>query len=345
MEKTAPDRHDLANSLTPEILVPRLGDYLVEKGMITPADLESALREQSDLRNAGVQVLLGELFVRKSLINRDQLDEAVTEQIIQLRAALQETNQQLERRVQERTRELQTALDKLSELSQLKSDFIANISHELRTPLTHIKGYVELLLSGGMGDLSAAQQGAMQIVQRSTERLEQQIEDLIRFSLVSHGEFSIRFAPFNICSLIDTVISRSEPKAVEKSILIVKDYGDEMPQARGDEEKLSWALIQLLDNAIKFTNPDGQVTLSLKVDQGFIEVEVMDTGIGIPEERIGEIFEPFHQLDGSATRRYGGTGLGLALVKQIIDAHGSTIHVFSEVGKGTCFRFVLAVAE
>jgi signal transduction histidine kinase len=342
METFVIDQPAPQKSLTPEILVPRIGDYLVEKGLITAEQLEEALREQGELRKNGENVLLGELLIRLQFIERARLDQAVTEQIMQLRSALQETNQQLERRVQERTQELQNALQKLSELTQLKSNFIANISHELRTPLTHVKGYVELLLSGAMGEMNEQQSNAMQVVQRSTERLETQIEDLIRFSLASRSDFTVKLAPFNASSLIDAVITRLDGKAQDKTITLVKACDEGLPKARGDEEKLSWALSQLVDNAIKFTRPGGQVILAAKPEDGFLELSVTDSGIGIPPERLEAIFEPFHQLDGSATRRYGGTGLGLALVKQILSAHGTAVHVESEVGKGTCFRFVLA---
>jgi signal transduction histidine kinase len=345
METIVTEQPTPPKNLTPEILVPRLGDYLVEKELITTQQLQAALEEQASRRSAGENILLGELLIRMQLIDRSRLDGAVTEQILQLRAALQETNQQLERRVQERTSELQTALDKLSELNQLKSNFIANISHELRTPLTHVKGYVELLLTGAMGDLNEQQMNAMEVVQRSTERLEQQIEDLIRFSLASRGEFTVSLSPINVDRLVDGVVSRLVSKAVDKSISLDKDCAAELPKVRGDQEKLAWALMQLIDNAIKFTPAGGQVVLSMRHQGGFLEVAVTDTGIGIPPERMDEIFEPFHQLDGSATRRYGGTGLGLALVKQILAAHGSMIHVQSEVGKGTCFRFVLAIVD
>jgi signal transduction histidine kinase len=345
MDIIVTEQPEIKKNLTPEVLVPRLGDYLVEKNLITTQQLQEALQDQTNRRHAGENILLGEILVRMQVIDRARLDSAVTEQILQLRTALQETNQQLERRVQERTRELQTALEKLSELNQLKSNFIANISHELRTPLTHIKGYVELLLTGAMGEMNEQQMSAMQVVQRSTERLEQQIEDLIRFSLASRGEFTVSLIPVDVNGLAEQVISRLASKASEKSISLQKDSLADLPKARGDEEKLAWALMQLIDNAIKFTPSGGQVLVSLKREAGFLEIEVSDTGIGIPPERMEEIFEPFHQLDGSATRRYGGTGLGLALVKQILAAHGSAIHVQSEVGVGTCFRFVLAVVD
>ena len=332
-------------SLNPEVLVPRLGDYLVEKGLLSEIDLEAALAHQTEERRRGINVLIGEVLLELGLIDRTTLDAAVTEQIIQLRAALQDTNLQLERRVQQRTQELQNALQKLSELSQLKSNFIANISHELRTPLTHIKGYVELLLTGSMGTLVEPQTKALMVVQRSTERLETQIEDLIRFSLASRGEFTLSFAPFGLKSLVEWIISRSADKACDKCIELSSDIPEGIPLVRGDNEKLSWALMQLVDNAIKFTPDGGLVSLrAIQVDR-FVEIEVQDSGIGIPTLRFDEVFEPFHQLDGSATRRYGGTGLGLALVRQIVEAHGSTIQLESQIGKGTRFHFLLPIVE
>jgi len=325
--------------LTPEILVPRLGDYLVERGTITVGGLENALEHQNRLRAEGKHPLLGEVLLDLGLIDRQALDQAITEQIMQLRAALQETNRQLEQRVQDRTAELQSALNKLSELNQLKSNIVANISHELRTPLTHIKGYLELLITEMMGPLSEDQVSALEVMQRSTERLERQIEDLILFSIASRGEFSLRLAPKSVDALFEAIIKRSQTKALEKRIELRTEVPPEIGHINVDEEKFSWALVQLVDNAIKFTPPEGKVTLVAAPRNGMIRLAVIDTGIGIPEDRMAELFEPFHQLDGSSTRRYGGTGLGLSLVRQIIEAHGSSIHVQSTVGKGSRFEF------
>jgi signal transduction histidine kinase len=345
MDIIVPDPKNPRPPLTPEILVPRIGDHLVEKGLLSEADLHKALQEQANLRDQGANILLGEILVRLGMIDRATLDAAVTEQIILLRAALQETNAQLEKRVQERTQELQNALLKLSELNQLKSNFIANISHELRTPLTHIKGYVELLVSGAMGELNEQQMSSMQVVQRSTERLEQQIEDLIRFSLASRGEFTLQVTPVNLYKLGEQVISRSQNKAKDRQIELINLIPADLSPVKADEEKLSWALLQLLDNAIKFTGPNGRVEMSATCEDQVVDVRVTDNGIGIPSDRLEEIFEPFHQLDGSATRRYGGTGLGLALVRQIVEAHGTSIKVESTVDQGSNFHFSLAAVD
>ncbi|HMN62354.1 MAG TPA: ATP-binding protein, partial [Anaerolinea sp.] len=115
-------------------------------------------------------------------------------------------------------------------------------------------------------------------------------------------------------------------------------------KVNADNEKISWVLMQLLDNAIKFTRPGGMVTLRAEREDNFIHIQVLDTGIGIPADRYEQIFEPFYQLDGSSTRKAGGTGLGLALARRIVEAHGSVIHVYSDPGKGSRFEFVLRVS-
>ena len=331
--------------LTPEVLVPRLGEYLVERGLISEDDLQRALLYQNSIRGKRDQLLLGQILVSLNIIDRSSLDHAITEQILQLRTALIEANEQLEERVKERTTELEQALKSLSELNQLKSNFIANISHELRTPLTHIKGYLELFSDGNLGPLSEAQTNALKVLKRSSERLEIQVEDLIHFASASRGEFTIQIAPFNLEQLFEDIHQRYRTKVDEKQIDLQISIPPRHLSIMADLEKISWVLIQLMDNAIKFTSPGGRVTLSAEIEQSIVRISVRDTGIGIPEARFNEIFEPFHQLDGSTTRRYGGAGLGLALVRQIIEAHGSKILVKSTVGKGTTFSFSLAVIE
>ena len=328
--------------LSPEMLVPRIGDYLVSKGYISELDLQKALSYQQEMIAQGRTYLLGQAITDLKLLEREKLDQAVTEQIIQLRNALQAANRSLEERVQQRTAELQEALARLSELNQLKANFISNISHELRTPLTHVKGYVELLASESLGPLAEEQKHALKVSQQSTARLESLIDDLIMFSLASRGELSLKLESVDIGRLANMNVRAVEQKGKDRGVSVHAVLDKNLPLVQADSQKISWALGQLLDNAIKFTSSGGRVVLGVQRETAnLVIVSVADTGIGIPPHRIEEIFEPFHQLDGSSTRKYGGTGIGLSLVRQIVEAHGSMLEVQSVDGKGSTFKFPL----
>ena len=327
------------------MLVPRMGEYLINKGLISAESLQKALEYQQESIAKGNPILLGQSLIDLKLLERADLDQAVTEQIIQLRSALQAANRTLERRVEERTAELQKALERVSELSQLKANFISNISHELRTPLTHIKGYIELLVTESLGAISDEQRHALQVSQQSTARLESLIEDLILFSLASRGELSVVYENVDLRRLANLVVKAYTAKAEERGVSLNAIVDDDIPLVQADAQKISWALNQLLDNGIKFTPSGGRVVVKVRREgENLVTVSVTDTGIGIPSNRLNDIFEPFHQLDGSSTRRYGGTGLGLSLVRQIVEAHGSMIEVQSIEGHGSTFKFPLLVA-
>jgi signal transduction histidine kinase len=333
------------NRLTPEMLVPRMGEYLIHKGLISAESLQKALNYQQEATAHGNPILLGQALLDLKVLERADLDQAVTEQIIQLRSALQAANRTLERRVEERTQELQKALERVSELSQLKANFVSNISHELRTPLTHIKGYVELLVTESLGAITEEQRHALQVSQQSTSRLEALIEDLILFSLASRGELSILHENVDLRRLVNLAVKSLTSRAEERGVSLNVIVDEDVPHVQADAQKISWVLNQLLDNGIKFTPSGGRVVTTVKREgENLVIVSVTDTGIGIPSSRINDIFEPFHQLDGSSTRRYGGTGLGLSLVRQIIEAHGSMVEVQSIEGRGSTFKFPLLVA-
>jgi signal transduction histidine kinase len=332
--------------LTPEVLVTRLGEYLVEKGLLSAPDLKRALDYQQSLRvNSEDPPLIGQILLNMGLLDRSTLDTAITEQILQLRAALQQANEQLEQRVKERTAELERALAKLSELSNLKSNFVANISHELRTPLTHLKGYLELLIAQDLGKLETQQIQALTVMNRSSDRLERLIEELIMFSTMERGEFEMSISPFYFSELCAAAANQVSARIQDRGIALVIDCPPDLPHVMADQEKIQYSVQQLLDNAIKFTNPGGTVTLKAEREDKLVRVSVIDTGIGIASEQIEEIFEPFHQLDSSSTRKFAGTGLGLALVRKILEAHGSVLHVQSQLGRGSQFTFVLSTVE
>jgi signal transduction histidine kinase len=328
------------------MLVPRMGEYLIQKGLITPENLQRALDYQQEEVAKGNRPMLGEALVALNLVKRSQLDEAVTEQIIQLRSALQAANRTLECRVEERTAELQKALERVSELSQLKSNFISNISHELRTPLTHIRGYLELLVSESLGKVTEEQRHALFVSQNSAGRLETLIEDLIMVSLAARGEMSLKQENVDIRRVANLAVKSAVEKAEKRGVLLNTMIDEDVPLVQADSQKIAWVLNQLIDNGIKFTLSGGRVIVSVKGEgENLVIVAVTDTGIGIAPERQKDIFEPFHQLDGSPTRHYGGTGLGLSLVREIVEAHGSMIEVQSLEGRGSSFRFPLLAAE
>jgi len=330
---------------TPDAFIPRIGDYLIEKNLLTDEELKSALERQKELADEGERRLLGQTLVEMGMVTRETIDMAITNQIIELHAALTDANRTLELRVSERTSELKQALARLTELNQLKTNLISNVSHELRTPLAHIKGYVELLEEEELGDLTLEQGKAMTVISRATVRLGQLIEDLIAFSTASKEGMELKLEPISIVDLARDIIDRSKPKAAQEGVRLRMSIDKGIPQIQVDVEKFSWVLYQLLDNAIKFTPEDGSVKLWAEHVSGIVTVAVSDTGIGIPSEKIDEVFQPFHQLDGSATRKFGGTGLGLALMKQIVDAHGSKIIAESMEKKGSTFRFDLPIYD
>ncbi len=333
--------------LTPEMLIPRLGDSIVQKGLISEEDLKKALVYQQAQLEKGNHYLLGQALMDLNLVDQDTLDQVITEQILQLRNALQASNRNLEQRVKERTADLNEALQRLSELNQMKANFVANISHELRTPLTHVKGYLELLVTESLGGISEEQRNALLVSQRATTKLESIIEDLIMFSLASRGEMAMKLDKVDIGRIVSLAVRSSLNKAEARGVQVFAAIPENIPLVQADSEKIGWVMSQLLDNGIKFTPSGGSIVVALKKDGiNLIQVSVTDTGIGIPTGRLNEIFEPFHQLDGSSTRHYGGIGMGLALVRQIVEAHGSIMDVQSVEGKGSTFKFpLMAVYE
>jgi len=326
---------------TPQWLVPRIGDFLTREKLITGKQLQEALKHQKEQSEQGQHVLLGQTLLQMEIVDRETLDRAITQQIVELHAALQESNRTLQQRVNDRTRELRNALERLTELNQIKANLISNISHELRTPLAHIKGYVELFIAGDMGSLSAEQTDAMAVIRRATNRLGTLIEDLIEFSTASREGLSLQLEHTELNGLIKGVLERSQAKAQQAGVVLNWDANSNLPDLKIDSERLSWVLFQLVDNAIKFTPAEGDIQVSAENNDLGVRISVRDTGIGISPDQLAEIFEPFHQLDGSPTRRYGGTGLGLSLAKMIVEGHGAELSVESEEGKGTTFHFVL----
>lgn len=338
-------RPRMTGPLAPEVLVPRLGDSLVEKGLLTMAQLKQALAHQKSRATEGKRLLLGEALIELGLIERGKLDAAITEQIASLQEALRQSNQFLEERVQERTAELQEALDKLTELNRMKNDFISNVSHELRTPLAHMVGYIDLLAAEALGPLSDEQRSALSVLEKSYRRLNSLIDNLLFLSFDTTESLHLEPGPVQLQEFFPHLIAQSKSKPGADHVTISEELPADLPAVHADVNKIEWAVSQLIDNAIKFNHQGGRVHLSAVQEGRRVQIAVADTGVGIPTEKLEEIFEPFHQIDTSSTRRVGGAGIGLTLTKRIVEAHGSKLNVESLPGKGSRFSFSLPVSQ
>ena len=243
--------------------------------------------------------------------------------------------------------EVQRGYTQLRAADKMKSDFLNTISHELRTPLAPILGYCDLLLSGSMGQLPPNSLRGLQAILTSAKRLHSVIESLLVFVRLDQGEMALHREAIGLPPIFAQVIETFKGKAAELKLALESDVTSGLPLVMADPSELTMALTHLVDNATKFTLAGGRVMVTARpvVGEGgrtLVEVTIQDTGIGIPADLHEKIFERFYQVDNSVTRQFGGMGIGLAVVKQIIEAHGSHVMVESEPGKGSTFRFALA---
>ncbi|HVM82019.1 MAG TPA: ATP-binding protein, partial [Stellaceae bacterium] len=244
-------------------------------------------------------------------------------------------NARLFREIEEKGRQLQVA-------SQHKSQFLANMSHELRTPLNAILGYTELLLDGIYGELSEKARGVLERVQSNGKHLLGLINDVLDLSKIEAGQLTLAVEDYAMPAVVHSVMSATESLAKAKGLTLASAVPRDLPMARGDERRLTQVLLNLVGNAIKFTDK-GEVGISVAVADGRFDLAVRDTGPGIAAADQARIFEEFQQVDNSNTRRKGGTGLGLSISRKIVELHGGTISVDSEPGKGSTFHVIIPV--
>ena len=325
--------------------LPRFGEFLVREGYLSPSQLQDGLMRQREAGTLGLSKTIGQVLLDMGLVTRDQLEVAGIQQVKQLQAALEENNRQLEQRVAERTQSLQVMLDKFAELEEVKANFVANISHELRTPLVPIRGYSDLLISRTLGPLNAPQHDAMDAISRSAKRLEELINELIQFASSVKGRMVINPTVFVVSDLTEPLWDYFGPRAETAGVSLRQELPEGLPLARADAEKIYWVLFQLMDNAVKFTPEGGWVILSAEARPPSVRIAITDTGRGIAPEQLGHIFQPFHQVAAEAGQVVDGTGLGLALVKRIVEAHESKVEVISRLKQGSTFAFDLPMAS
>jgi signal transduction histidine kinase len=238
--------------------------------------------------------------------------------------------------------EIQDKSRQLADASQHKSQFLANMSHELRTPLNAILGYTELILDSVYGEMPEKARSVLDRVQRNGRHLLGLINDVLDLSKIEAGQLTLSLSDYSLKSVIQTVFSAVEPLSKEKQIALKIDVAPELPQGHGDERRLTQVLLNLVGNAIKFTD-SGEVSVKGSSANGSFTVAVHDTGPGISEADQAKLFQEFQQADNSITKKKGGTGLGLAISKRIIEMHGGKIWVESIVGQGSTFSFALPI--
>jgi signal transduction histidine kinase len=240
---------------------------------------------------------------------------------------------------QQRADELVNTLKQQKELARLRDEFVQNVSHEFRTPLAIVAGYIEILESREFGPLPQEYRQPINIIAKRVRLLSKLVEDLTALlDLAAHeGDFTI----LRISDLITPLYAEFRMRALSEQIELTLDVESSLPSIRGEETLLRKAVDSLVENAIKFTPPSGRVEIRAKAQDHSVLLQVSDTGVGFPPEEKDRIFERFYQVDGTSTRRFGGAGLGLALVKQIVDLHGGKLSVQSELGQGSTFQISL----
>jgi PAS domain S-box-containing protein len=284
----------------------------------------------------------------------------------QAEIALYQLNKELEDRVSQRTEALkQTEVNliaanaqlektnaELAHATRLKDEFLANMSHEFRTPLNAILGMAEGMQAKVFGEVNDLQIRALQTIESSGTHLLELINDILDIAKIESGRIELEYAPISVEDLCQSSLIFINQQALKKNILIETKLQSNLPNLIADERRIRQVLINLLNNAVKFTPERGHITIKVKIlppklvttasaQQHFLQISVIDTGIGIAPENIQKLFQPFIQIDSALNRQYQGTGLGLALVKHIVELHSGRVGLTSELGVGSCFSIDL----
>ncbi len=238
--------------------------------------------------------------------------------------------------------EIQDKSRQLQEASEHKSRFLANMSHELRTPLNAILGYTELIQDSVYGEPPEKMQSVLERIQRNGKHLLGLINDVLDLSKIEAGQLVLNLDSYSIRDVVHGVYSAVEPLAASKKLAFKVEMPKDLPSGRGDERRLTQVLLNLVGNAIKFTD-QGEVTIKASAENGSYSLAVRDTGPGISEADQGKLFQEFHQADSSITKAKGGTGLGLAISRRIVEMHGGRIWVESRLGQGSVFSLTLPI--
>ncbi|GFO96151.1 multi-sensor signal transduction histidinekinase [groundwater metagenome] len=242
--------------------------------------------------------------------------------------------------------EMRLEKERLILVSKAKSEFLANMSHELRTPLNAIIGFSELLKQKIAGELEEKQEHYVDNIITSGKHLLDLINSILDLSKVEAGKIELIIEKMSVPETINETLYLIKEKAAKHNVTIKKEYSPQLDSIQADQQRFKQILINLLDNAVKFSKPEGgTVTITAKKEGDTAKLSVSDTGIGIREEDMKKLFQEFQQLDSGKSRKYGGTGLGLAISKQLVELHGGKIRAESKFGEGSTFTFTLPIAQ
>jgi signal transduction histidine kinase len=241
--------------------------------------------------------------------------------------------------------ELNRAYEELKELDRKKTEFLSTVSHELRSPLTSIQSCIENLLSGMYGFLNEKQHSRLDVALAGAREESRLIANLLDLARIQEGKATLDLALTDICKIIHDVVNVFHYDAMQNEVILKEDFpAEKLSEIIVDTSKIKGVVTNLIGNALKFTSAGGTVLISVRKLENQVEIQVKDTGIGIPEGELSKIFDRFYQVDSSLTRKVGGTGIGLNIAKEYVEMHGGRIWVKSKMGEGSTFTFTLPAA-
>ncbi|MBI3541445.1 MAG: HAMP domain-containing protein, partial [Deltaproteobacteria bacterium] len=297
-------------------------------GFVLSRSLSLSVRE---IANVATQISQGDFSKRVPIHRKDEL------------GALAEHINKMARSLESQFLEITNEKNRMRRLEDMRKEFVANVSHELKTPLTSILGYAETLKDGALQDTQTASR-FLEKIEKNAQQLRQLVEDILKLSEIESGRMELQMETFDLSKMVDEIQERFE-EALQTKRIEFQNKIEPTVVITADPDALSQVLVNLIDNAIKYTHIRGNIVISSERWGGFIKISVADIGVGIPDTDLPHVFERFYRVDKARSRELGGTGLGLSIVKHLVQAHGGEVGVTSEVGKGSQFYFTLPATE
>uniref|UniRef100_A9AA11 histidine kinase n=1 Tax=Methanococcus maripaludis (strain C6 / ATCC BAA-1332) TaxID=444158 RepID=A9AA11_METM6 len=310
------------------LFIALIASYIINRGIIKPLE---------QLKQGAERVSNGR-YDQKVVVDSDDEFGELAKAFNKMATQINISDEKLKKHAEE----LKASYNELKELDNLKSELIAIVSHELRTPLTSIKGYVELVLDGTMGAINDSQKKCLQVADDNIVRLRRLIESMLDLSKIERGELEMYREKVNLKGIVCDVIEYLQPIATEKNIKLKKEIEEIAIDA--DKDRITQVLTNLIENAIKFSPANESIMISADLEDEHVHLRVTDHGAGIPKKDMEKVFNRFYQVDSSTKRKKGGSGLGLAVCKSIVEAHKGSIWVESELGKGSTFHIILPLS-